>query len=147
MFTFLLGLITIVVIYYFVKKVAQWALFRDRASLSVHELYKLFSEKKEHLDEHKFQALMGSISKSYHISVGKLRPDDSFNGRISKWDSWDLWHGTEQLQLAIAPMILRKTDSQKIDTLQDLANAYCDAKTDNGIEKCNGAVSGQTDKQ
>lgn len=122
---------------------ACWLIFRDRKVEQIEDLYKLFQFKIP-IDIHTFTKLITLIGKCYHVIPGKLRPSDSFDGRLGKLDTWNLGCGAEELQrrLENEHLIQLRADI-RIETIQQLFD-YCAAVSGKDGKGSPNRGSGQT---
>ena len=105
---------------------ACWLLFRDRKVEQIEDLYKLFQFKIP-VDIHTFTKLLSLIGECYQVVPGKLRPGDSFDGRLGKLDTWNLGCGAEDLQCRLEKEHrIQLQAAGRIENIQQLFD-YCGA--------------------
>ena len=100
-------------------------LFRDRTFEQEKDLFKLFRFNHP-VDFQVFIRIIALIGECFHVSPGKLRPDDSFDGLLGKLDSWTLGEGGERLEGRLEKELsIQLSPNTRVRTIQDIIE-YCD---------------------
>lgn len=124
--TFLIIIVAFVPLVFGLRAAARWLLFRDRKPERLEDLFKLFRFKYP-IDFQTFAKLISLVGECYHVTSGKLRPDDSFDGRLGKLDTWNLGGGAEDLQRRLEKELsIQLRADVRIATVQELLD-YCGA--------------------
>jgi hypothetical protein len=111
------------------RSTAQWLLFRHRKTEPLDELFRLFTFKHS-VDQNAFTKVVTLVGKCYRIAPGKLRPEDSFEGRLGKLDTWNLGFGAENLERRLEKELSVRLDPEiRVTTVQELLD-YCGSELD-----------------
>ena len=106
------------------RSTARWLLFRGRKQERLEDLFRLFSFKHP-IDQITFANVISLVGECYHVKPGKIRPDDAFDGRLGKLDSWNLGGGAEDLQRRLKnELSIQLRPDVRIRTVQELLD-YC----------------------
>jgi len=121
---FLVAIIAAVPLAFGLRASACWLLFRNRKAERLEDLFLSFRFKHP-VDFQAFAKLISLVGECYHVTPGKLRPDDSFDGRLGKLDTWNLGGGAEDLQRRLEKELsIQLRPDVRIGTVQELLD-YC----------------------
>ena len=121
---FLISILVAAPLYVGLRAISRWHLFRDRKIQSLEDLYRS-SHFRHPVEFQTFAKLLSLVAECYHVVPGRLRTEDTFDGRLGKFDTWDLGGGAEDLTRRLEKefSIVLPPDTQ-IGTIQELIE-YC----------------------
>jgi hypothetical protein len=120
---FLVATLAAVPLAFGLRASVRWLLFRDRKPERLEDLFKQFQFNNP-IDFQAFATLISLVGACYHIAPGKLRPDDSFDGRLGTLDTWTLGGGAEDLQRRLEKeCFVHLREGIRLVTLQELLDS------------------------
>lgn len=117
------------------KFYAQWSAFRGREERTLEDAF-AFYRFKHPMTMETFKRLISVVGACYHVKPGKLRPEDTFDGKLGTLDSWELGAYSEECDrrlkedfaIELRPTVPLRTVEELLDYCSMLLNQKQSAK-------------------
>lgn len=121
---FVIGILLAIPAFLGLRLVARWTSFRGREEQSLEDAFTSYHFKHPMTVE-TFKRLISVVGASYRVKPGKLRPEDTFDGKLGILDSWELGEYREECERRISEdFMIDLRSAVPFRTLEELLD-YC----------------------